>query len=115
MTVSTPTRRRMQAMVMGGIVFLSAACFWAGRLSVPPAVSHAPDNGAGPSANVGASAGVPAAVVIAGIQTNGTSRAASGWDETQWQMLLSQPGTRARNGALAAMLEKLAALDPDRA
>ena len=38
-----------------------------------------------------------------------------GWDETKWTELLRQPGGPARNAALAALLEKLAAIDPQRA
>ena len=115
MTVSSPTRRQQRALVLGGIVFLGAACFWAGRLSVHPVVSRLPDDGPGPSAVVDVPSGAPIATAIAGVQTNGTGNAAAGWDETQWRKLLSQPGTVTRNAALAAMLEKLAAQDPDRA
>ena len=39
----------------------------------------------------------------------------SGWDANKWAALISQPGSPARNATLAAMLEKLAAADPDRA
>jgi hypothetical protein len=102
-------------LVIGGIVFLSAACFWAGRLSVPPAASRGPDNARVVRASTDATASPPVAAASTGIQTNGTSQATSGWDEKQWQKLLSQPGTVARNAALAALLEKLAAVDPDRA
>lgn len=37
------------------------------------------------------------------------------WDEAQWQQLISQPGTVARNKIMAALLEALATTDPQRA
>lgn len=37
------------------------------------------------------------------------------WDITEWERLLSQPATPGRNAALAALLEKFAATDHDRA
>ena len=37
------------------------------------------------------------------------------WDEKSWRRLLASPATPARNAELAAMLEKLAAVDPKKA
>lgn len=119
MKVSTPSRRRKAALALGGVLILGGACFWAGRLSVSPVTNRsgltAPDDALDAPVRASTSADQPAAVSTAGIQTNGTLNALSGWDEKQWQLLRLQSGTRARNAALAAMLEKLAALDPDRA
>ena len=41
--------------------------------------------------------------------------AAPGWEGNKWDELQSQPGSPARNAAMAAMLEKLAAANPDQA
>jgi len=117
MTVSNPSRRRKPVLMLGVVLVLGAACFWAGRFSVSPDLAGriTPDNIAGTLVRLEAFAGKATAVLPAGIQTNGTSIVLSSWDEQQWQSLLSQPGTVARNMALAAMLERLAAQDPDRA
>jgi hypothetical protein len=55
----------------------------------------------------------PVTVVI--VKTNFVSIESQPWDEGKWNELYSQPGTVARNAALAALLEKLAAVDPKRA
>jgi len=102
--------------LFAAVLVLGAACFWAGRLSVSSPAnrvgSPAPDQAVGAPVRPDTSASRPAAVATVGIQRGNAS---SGWDEQQWQALLAQPGTVARNAALAAMLEKLAAMDPDRA
>jgi len=119
MTVANPFRHRKPVLVLAGVLVIGVACFWAGRLSVTTAASRTglaePGDAVGTPAGPGVSAVQPVIISAAGIQTNGTSGTLSGWDEKQWQSLLSQPGTVARNAALAAMLEKLAVQDPERA
>ncbi len=119
MTDSTPARRRKPIRMLGGVLILGAACFWGGRLSVSPVAGPVagivPPNAADAPVPADVSATPPTAVSAAGIHTRRAPQTASGWDEQQWQLLSAQPGTVARNAALATMLEKLAALDPDRA
>ena len=66
-------------------------------------------------ANVNTS--VDAAVITSTVNTQNrpAAKAASGWDEQEWNKLMSRPGTVARNKAMAEMLEKLAGTDPKRA
>lgn len=97
-----------------GISVLSGACFLAGRFSastspVPAgSIQHvAAVKPAGPGPDMAAP------VII--VQTNYVSVDAPVWDEADWNRWHSQPGTLARNTALAALLEKLAASDPQRA
>ena len=96
---------------------LCAACFYAGRLSVTsdhkPAPPKTPlstpslvsDNQPAPA---------PSAEPVRAAPSN-TASFTNRWDETRWQQLISQPGTAARNAALAALLEALATTDPQRA
>lgn len=119
-TLSAPDRRRGQRLlVWGGLLLAGAACFWAGRCSVSPAArSTGPtvlNPAAARSSDVVITANPPSAASGAAVQTPAVSTTSSGWDEQQWRQLLSQPGTVARNAALAALLEKLAAQDPKRA
>jgi hypothetical protein len=110
-------RRRQKTLAVTGVLLFGAACFWAGRFSGWPTANHAgpAEQVAGGSSSVEVPASAPVAVPSTVIQTNVASGNSSGWDEQQWQQLRSQPGTVARNAALAALLEKLAALDPKRA
>jgi len=98
------------ALLLGGIGFL------AGRLSVSPGtpgVSSKPaEDAVRPAAGLNVSASVPAAAVVREARP---VSAATGWDEKQWDVWMSQPGSPARNAAMSAMLEQLAATNPTRA
>jgi hypothetical protein len=118
MTV-TPVSRKL--LVLGGGILLGAACFFLGRLSVersaPTAVStgsKAPDH----SALAAGSGTVSGTALVPATRENRmvpSTKSSSAWDEKQWSQVTDQPGSPARNAAMAALLEKLAAVDPDRA
>jgi hypothetical protein len=98
---------------------LAVSCFFAGRASVHqtaaaptnPKIAMSPDR----PATIAKSTVDFTPLVLPNPQPVKVVTDASGWDEQKWADLASQPGNPARNAALAAMLEKLAAVDPDRA
>ena len=105
--------------MVGTGILLGTTCFLAGRHSVQPTISP-------PSSTAGAARKASDEPAAADTTIGTTTVAAShdgtqtvltlpAWNEQQWQKLVFQPGTSTRNTALAAMLEKLAATDPDRA
>ena len=108
-------RTRVVLVICMGIVF-GAVCFFAGRLSVLLMASGSDSNTANKAGHLPASA-INAAILssASNTQSNPASKASSGWDEQEWSKLKSQPGTMARNAAMAKMLEMLAATDPKRA
>jgi hypothetical protein len=112
-------RWKMTRWIAGGILF-GTACFLAGRLSTGLPHSTAEPKTAA-IAVTNATPVVPAnsetAPRLASVkpQPRLSSTSTMAWDAQQWQTLMSQPATSARNAALAAMLEKLAAADPIRA
>ena len=118
MAAPVPSLRSRIALAVAGALLFAAAGFLAGRLSV----RHA---GAGPDSPAADAAVDPAttpdkssaaAAARAGGETPANpAKSSAGWDERQWSRLLAQPGNPARNAALAALLENLAAVDPDRA
>jgi len=99
------------------VLFLGAVCFWAGRLSVSTGANRShpglPVQTVAAPVNSAAAIVKPAAVSAASLPDRGTAGDGSGWNAKLWRSLLSQPGTVARNAALAEMLEKLAAQDPE--
>jgi hypothetical protein len=97
-------------------VALGIACFFAGRLSVSQKIAATGSekvpvivtniiveriSSPAPAQDVKSS---PAMATVAG-----------NWDKKRWNDLLYQPGDRARNAELAALLENLGATDPDKA
>jgi hypothetical protein len=109
--------RSRMALALAGAMLFGAAGFFAGRLSVRQSVpgrdSPTANAAVGPAANPGKS--LEAAARTGSEARVKPAKSPSGWDEKQWNRLLAQPGNPARNVALAAMLENLAAVDPNRA
>ncbi len=107
---------RAKIFLLGCVFLLMAAMsFMAGRLSVHRNnVAPVPDPAAAladstPQADVAVKVRPePVAVPV-------VARPSSGWDEKSWQQLLALPATLSRNADLAALLEKLAAVDPQQA
>ena len=96
---------------------LCAVCFLAGRFSVPSGHQSAQPETL-PTARSLVFSEQPAPATAAKPAPAGLVKPASGtnrWDEAQWQRLNSRPGTVARNKTMAALLEALAATDPQRA
>ena len=95
-----------------------AVCFFAGRFSIHQATAS-DDPKVAPSSDRQTINVTPVAdlthLVAHAENPENTTTDASGWDEKKWADLISQPGSPARNAALAALLEKLGATDPDRA
>jgi hypothetical protein len=118
-STSVPSRRGNLTLAISSALLFGVAGFFAGRFSVPPADSRvrpgATDDSVSSAANRRASTGAAASPVPNETGAGLTLKTPAGWDEKQWQQLVSQPGSPARNAALAAMLEQLAAADPDRA
>ncbi len=116
---TVPSHRKNQVLAISLALGLGVAGFWAGRLSVSTTNSAiGPNVTAGtafPATNSNVSPSATAAPVMKATGSGSTSKASSSWNEKQWSDLTSQPGSPARNAALAAMLEQLAAADPDRA
>ena len=113
-TDSIPPRRWTPALILAGAVLLGAAGFLAGRLSALRVSGGSDSKMMDALANLNAPVARTSAAPVAVVQTNRPVNGPSEWDESQWQRLYSQPGSVARNAALAAMLEKLAAEDPQR-
>ena len=116
MNTETAAKRRLMTRIVFVTLPLCAACFYAGRLSVTsghkPVPSETPV--VRPLASDHQPAPTPAATPAHAAPSN-TVSFTNRWDEAQWQQLISQPGTAARNAALAALLEALATTDPQRA
>jgi hypothetical protein len=116
------TSIRSRILWLGSGIGFGAACFLAGRLSVP-----APRSATEPGKPAPASTHPSATFTSGHVSLNPpapgetTQRPSDridsvpAWDEKQWSQLVAQPGTPSRNAILAAMIEKLAALDPERA
>jgi hypothetical protein len=108
------------ALIVFGLVY-SAACFifgcYAGRQFysriVPPVAGNSAPAATATNATPLNAAVDPAREVPA--RQTGIARPATGWDDNEWLQIISRPANPARNDALAALLEKLAAVDPDRA
>jgi hypothetical protein len=118
-TSHSSTRRNKSLILFGGIAF-GAVCFFVGRLSVrqgaPGTAPINPGDSTPAETSANPSVSKPGAASVAESQTQASpAPPPSGWGEHQWQQLLSQPGTPARNATLADLLEKLAAVDPTRA
>jgi hypothetical protein len=107
---------RWNLVLVGCALLLGGIGFWAGRLSVSPGTpgisSKAAEGISRPVASPNASALAPVATPAHEARP---ALASMGWDEKQWDGWLSQPGSPARNAAMAAMLEQLAATNPTRA
>jgi hypothetical protein len=117
MNVETIFKRRLVMRIVFITLPLCAACFYAGRLSVTSGHKSAPPE-TPPAALPLASDHQPAPAPATEPVHAGPSKPATftnRWDEAQWQQLISQPGTVARNQAMAALLEALATTDPQRA
>ena len=116
---AAPSHRKNQALAIGLAISLGAAGFWLGRLSVhttaSPVASKANEKVMLPATNSSLSAGAATGPVTKARESGPALKAFSDADEKQWLDLMSQPGSPARNAALAALLEKLAAVDPERA
>jgi len=100
--------------IFGCAICLLASGYVAGRLS-----GH--DHEAGP-APIPPAAPAPATARAAAITENNRPAPAparvaapAGWDEQKWLSLHNVPATDARNASLADLLEKLAAVDPQKA
>jgi hypothetical protein len=108
--------RRSKAWFVCGILF-GTVCFMVGRFTAPRTIVTTV---AQPVENIAAKEGnsqLPAAVPVTNSNSSLSSRNTAslpGWDEKQWEQILSQPGSPARNAAMAAMLENLAMVNPDR-
>ena len=117
--MAAPVPSVPRAWLLGSALLLGAAGFFAGRLSsrlsVPGSNSHTATSATAPATGVGNSIGAAAARTNSNPPDSSADKSSGGWDEKQWNQLLARPGTPARNAALAAMLEKLAAVDPERA
>ena len=117
MAVTVPSAQR--AGLLCGAILLGVACFFAGRLSRrlpdPGPNSNSVATGTAPATGVSNSIAVAAARKNDETRNLSADKSTGSWDEMQWNRLLAQPGALARNTALAAMLEKLAAVDPERA
>src|ERR1017187_9036854 len=118
MPVSLLRPRMALALALGGALLFGAAGFFAGRLSVRPTGPRLDSKTANaavkPATNISKTIDVAANGPNTASQAKPASKI-SGWDEKEWGRLMGKSGTPARNAALADMLEKLAALDPDRA
>lgn len=120
MTTMTPVKntplQKNRLLVLCGIAFWGGVCFFVGRNSVRTEIverekiitvvqesmtAPVPVSNVTP-ANVDAKAGM-------------TTAPSNSWDENRWHELTSQLGTVARNQMLAAVLEKLAVTDPQKA
>jgi hypothetical protein len=105
-----------RAAAAGAALLLGAACFWAGRFSAPLTGVNPEGQTTNPAAPPATGPGAFSSVSEKPTAANTDRASASpGWDEKQWQQCLSQPGSPARTAALATLLEKLAAVDPERA
>ena len=117
MNTETAAKRRLMTRIVFVTLPLCAACFYAGRLSVTAGHKSAtPETSPATMASVSDHQPLPAPSaepVRAG--PSNTASFTNRWDEARWQQLISQPGTAARNAALAALLEALATTDPQRA
>jgi hypothetical protein len=117
MNTETAAKRRLMTRIVFVTLPLCAACFYAGRLSVTAGHKSAtPETSPATMASVSDHQPLPAPSaepVRAG--PSNTAPFTNRWDEARWQQLISQPGTAARNAALAALLEALATTDPQRA
>ena len=106
-TNASSTRTRWTPILAG--VLAGAVCFIVGRLSVrltAPAQAAVVPSTKAPAASV----------TIPSLQPAATAPAAAGtWTAERWREVNTQPATAARNAALAALLEKLAASSPDQA
>jgi hypothetical protein len=111
-------RRQIALIVVG--VLLGTGCFFTGWFVARHDSIRIPSKTADASVPTAADAGssVRASATEPTVKLSERTKkteAASGWDDQQWQQTVAQPGSPARNVALADMLEKLAAVDPDRA
>jgi hypothetical protein len=106
------------ALALGSALLFGAAGFFAGRFSVRQTVpgldSKTASAAVKPATNISKTIDEAATRPITASQAKPASKG-SGWDEKEWNQLMGKPGTPARNTALADMIEKLAAIDPDRA
>jgi hypothetical protein len=116
MTAPVPSPRAKMMLLLGGILLFGVFCFFTGRLSVRQTASALDAKATlGPATNAGGSLETAAVPTGDGTRNQPAAPSSGAWDDTQWSQLLAQPGTPARNAALTALLEKLAAVDPDRA
>jgi hypothetical protein len=120
MAAMVTSSRFRTALALAGALLLGVAGFLAGRLSVElarsPAGPQTADASVLPATDSRTGPAVPAAPATNQAPAKEIVPPASpGWDDLQWQQLIARPGSPARNAALAAMLEKLAAVDPERA
>ncbi len=103
---------------MSGVLF-GVLCFVAGRFTAPHNSARVVSEPAVLPASSATNATVSSAKTGVApsnespMQPNAALPAA--WDEKQWQQILSQAGSPARSRALAALMESLAGVDPDRA
>lgn len=97
---------------LGAGILLGVSCFFLGRSSVHQTTTDSKTISS-PSTNEVAIKKISPPVSVENTPT--VIPAATGWTEKKWNELLSQPGSPARNSELAAQLEKLGAVDPDRA
>jgi hypothetical protein len=99
--------------VAGGIIFVGVIGFIAGRHSVAPQIIEREKIVAVTQTSaVPLKPDAPAMVEIKAVIPAPTNNF---WDESRWRELDGQLGTPARNQMLAALLEKLAATDPQKA
>lgn len=98
------------------ILPLCAVSFIAGRFTgsrsaSPPVSVPAASSQPSPDSPIPVPVAETAPISIAPVPATASPR----WDDAQWQQLSAQPATLTRNNQLAALLELLAATDPQRA
>jgi hypothetical protein len=113
MSGGTDIKRRLAMRLVFITLPLCAACFYAGRFSTMS--GHESARPETPVATLPPVLNRPPVPAPVGDTVAKPVPATNCWDEAQWRRLNSQPGTVARNQAMAALLEALAASDPQRA
>ncbi len=107
------------ALIVFGLAY-GAGCFFFGGFAArqicsqiaPPAAERSLPAATGTSSNSLSTIADPAREPAT---RSAALRTTADWDDKQWQQTLARPGSPARNAALAALLENLASVDPDRA
>jgi hypothetical protein len=112
-SLSNRPYRRKQALIACAGIVLGTVCFCAGRFSVQLAVVS-PGTNATNNAVTAPTVATVFKVAPPLQETPHNAALPSDWG-TQWRKLTAQAATKARNRALAELLEKLAITDPKRA
>ena len=110
MSMSSYSTRPHPVIVALAVLFIGAGSFIAGRISAPEKNAPAGRRPAATPASDSRKTATASTPALVGEQTSGGN-----WDRDAWNRLQKEPGTAARNKALARMLEELAASDPKQA